>query len=644
MNPMLRELHIHNLAVIADARIELAAGLNCFTGATGAGKSLVIGAIELLLGLRAPGDMLRPGVEEARVAGIFDMPDADRLAEIEKFTDAPVAADGGELLLTRRLYASGRSSASLNGNPITLGMLKQLAEYLVDVHGQHDHQYLLKPGNQLDVLDQAAGLLPLRLAYHQTYVQLHEITSRLAELSAAGELRQQQLELFRFQLAEIDAADLNVAEYDELASRASILRNLGKLQKDASATYSALYEADGAILERLKMMVGVLAELSELDGGLKPIAASVRESTMQLEESAFDLSRYIDKLDLDPSESAEVDDRLNTINRILSKYGRQVADVLELRDKLTRQIDSLTHADLNLAELNRQLKPLQQQLIKQGKTLSEARQKAARTFAPQVESQLGELGMEKARFTIAINQVLPGDDFSQVLPSGFDQVEFTAQTNPGQTPLPLRRIASGGELSRIMLAIKGILAHGDRISVLVFDEIDSNVGGRLGSIIGRKLRGLAEHHQILCITHLPQIASYADRHLTVRKQVTGNVTHTTVRSVDGPERLEELAEMISGSRITDVTRAQANELLAMAQSEFARPIKLSPARGESLKAQAPLKDGKGISSAVALPSGTPKADLAPSGRSSSPAATRKSQTADKPAKAAATRGKPSQKR
>ncbi len=318
---MLRELHISNLAVIADARIELHSGLNCFTGATGAGKSLVIGAIEVLLGLRSAAEMIRPGADEGRVSGVFELRDAKVLKQIEASTDIQVTADGGEILLTRRLYASGRTSVSLNGNPITLGMLKTVAEHLVDVHGQHDHQYLLKPSNQLDVLDQFAKLEPMRDDYHAVYLKLQEARSRLEELTSNRSLRDQQLELYRFQAREIDAAELIPGEYEELTARASVLSNLEKLKKDASAVHASLYEADGSVLERLKMMGGILAELSTLDQSIGPTATALRDATIQLEEISYDLSRYLDRLDLDPAELAEVEDRLNTLNRILSKYG-----------------------------------------------------------------------------------------------------------------------------------------------------------------------------------------------------------------------------------------------------------------------------------------------------------------------------------
>jgi len=590
---MLRELHISNLAVIADARIELHGGLNCFTGATGAGKSLVIGAVEVLLGLRHPGEMLRAGVDEGRVSGVFEIKNKQTLEAVERVTDVPVTAEGGELLLTRRLYASGRSSVSLNGNPITLGMLKQVAENLIDVHGQHDHQFLLKPANQVDVLDQFGGLWDLRQQYRAVYDRLQSAKSRLEDLSANRTLREQQLELYRFQAQEIDSAELCAGEYEELGARSGLLKNLEKIKKDAGSVHGALYEVDGSILERLKMMTGILSELAMLDPNVSEIARAVKDSTLQLEESAFDLSRYLDKLDLDPSELAEVEDRLNKLNRILNKYEDTVEETLAFREELGKKIAELESASEDLSTLDKEIAPLTKELIELGAALSRKRQEAAKGLFPRVEKALAELGMEKARFSIsfATGTTETGGKVSATsapTASGFDQIEFLAQTNPGQPPQPLRKVASGGEMSRIMLALKGILASSDRVSVLVFDEIDANVGGRLGAVIGTKLQELAAHHQVLCITHLPQIACYADRHLTVRKQVDGDKTTTTVRAMEGEERLQEIAEMIGGQRITDTTRAQARELLEAAREESkARGLRApaSPVKSETVKAE-----------------------------------------------------------
>jgi DNA repair protein RecN (Recombination protein N) len=569
---MLLELHISNLAVIADARIEFAGGLNCFTGATGAGKSLVIGAVELLLGLRTPHDMLRAGCDEGRVTGRFEVQSAAILKSIDALTDLPISADAGEILLVRKLHATGRSSASLNGHPITLQMLKQIGELLVDVHGQHDHQFLLKPSNQLAVIDQFAGLDELRSRYHATYLELAETRRRLTDLGAGERLRQQQLDLLQFQAREIDAAQLNAAEFVELESRCSVLQNIEKLRKESTHVHDVLYDCDESVLDRLKTLYAGLMDLAAIDPTVRPIADGMKSGVIQLEEAAFDLGRYTQKLDLDPQELGEINERLNLINRIIRKYGVNIEDVLEFRGRVQAEIDQLSRAGTDATELQARIVPLEKQLKSLGDELRVKRQAASKSIAPKIERQLSELGMERARFHI---QWTPS---SEPTPGGFDLIEFMVQTNPGLPSNPLRKVASGGEIGRIMLALKGVLAAGDRISVLVFDEIDANIGGRLGSVIGAKLRALAAHHQVLCITHLPQIAAFADRHLTVRKCQSGKQTETTVRVMDGKDRVEELAEMIGGERITATTRAQACELLEQA----AGPVAIRPAKRRQL--------------------------------------------------------------
>ena len=561
---MLRELHIQNLAVIADARIELSAGLNCFTGATGAGKSLVIGAVSVLLGLRSAGEMLRRGADEGRVSGVFEVADPVVRGQLEEVCDLKFETSDSqpdfpaELLLTRRLFASGRTSVSVNGRPITLAMLKQVGDLLVDVHGQHDHQYLLKPANQLDVLDHFAATLDVRRRYAENYQRLETAKARLEELSKGKVLREQQLEFYRHQVGEIDAAELDADEFERLKARAKLLENAESLKAETADAYAALQESDDALLDRLKAVVNTLDDNAGVDPDLQPIADGVREAMLALENAAYDLGRYADKLDVDPEESAEVDARLNAIQKALHKYGGTIEATLEYRQQIGSQLAELEKQTTDLTGLKKSLEPLARSVKELGADLSKKRCEAAKRLGPRIESELDELGMAKAKFTI---DVQPG---TEPTPSGYDAVEFVAQTNPGLAPQPLRKIASGGELSRIMLALKGVLAAGDRVSVLVFDEIDSNVGGRLGSIIGNKLRALATHHQVLCITHLPQIASYGDRHLTVRKEVHDGLTSTKVRPMAGAERLEELAEMIGGERITETTRAQARELLESA--------------------------------------------------------------------------------
>ena len=621
---MLRELHIQNLAVIQDITVELHPSLNCFTGQTGAGKSLVIGALEILLGLRQATDMLRKGAAEGRVAGVFHIASKNLREEIANATDLPLAEEP-ELIIARRLYESGRTSASLNGHPITGAMLKQVGEILVDVHGQHDAQYLLKPANQLAVIDEFGGktCVELRQQFADIFRRRQELLAEQKELSASRTLRRQQLELYEFQAKEIDDAQLAAGEHEQLAARGKLLANLEKIKRTAGAAYGALYEEEGSILERLKAAAVVLLELAELDEALQGLSGQVKEAAVSLDDAAFSLRRYVDRLDLDPSELAQVNERLNLLNRMVDKYTGPrggggatgatglsgIEEVIAYRRQIGGHIDELRTQDQDFSTIGDEIARLEKQLRALGKSLTAERQKSADRLLPLVHRQLADLGMKEARFLIEFTPIAldgandesnqkskienrksknPEDpaplslaDFSTA--SGLEAVEFLIAPNPGQPARPLRRIASGGELSRTMLALKGILAQrggADRVSVLVFDEIDANVGGRMGTVIGEKLRALAAIHQVLCITHLPQIAAFADRHLTIRKRTDAGQTLTTVALMEGDARLHELAEMISGKDVTPTGLAQARELLA------AGTAKAAPATGAKKPAKA----------------------------------------------------------
>ncbi len=577
---MLNQLHIQNLAVIKDATVDFAEGLNVFTGATGAGKSLVIGAFEALLGLRKATDMVRPGAKEARISGLFTLDDPRAAAEIGEALDQEIAP-GEEFLLTRKLFASGRSSVSVNGQPATAAMLSRAAESLVDIHGQHDHQHLFKPSHQLAILDGYANTEELRERFGAGFAELRAMKKKRDRLAASAELREQQRDLAQFQLDEIDAVEPQENEFPELASRGSVLGNVQSLKADAAKCYAILYESDGSINERLQGLVGILLDVADTDASAAPIAEAVRNATMMLQEAAFDLSRYESRMEMDPEEAAEVEARLNQLNRLISKHGdgrsgRHVVGgedplqpVIDKRNQLAGTLEKLAAAETDAGGLDTQIETAERALDKLAEELTSKRKAAAAELAPAVAAQLAELGMVGATLDVGFE---PADD----TPSGRDKVEFLARTNPGQPERPLRAIASGGELSRVMLALKGVIHGGDRISVLVFDEVDANIGGRLGSVIGRKLRALAggegdsdePRPQVLCITHLAQIAAFGDKHLVIQKKTTGSKktdsTATTVAAIDGKVRVDELAEMLAGAEATPTTRKQARELLRTA--------------------------------------------------------------------------------
>lgn len=583
---MLRELHIANLALIEDVRLEFLEGLNCFTGQTGAGKSLIMGAFSLLLGLRTSGsntDMLRPGADEARVSGVFELRRPAIAAEVARLLDQELEP-GDELLITRKLHASGRSSVSVNGQPATASMIRAVGELMVDIHGQHDHQCLLQPANQLEILDAFGRCTELRKQYAAVWGELQELTRRQAELAAGRSLRRQQRELYEFQLREIEAADPQAGEYHELKARLKVLSSMQRLRKDVGSAHSALYESEGSVVDRLQAITHLLRDLSELDETLHAAAEQVGSAAISLQEAAYDLGRYVDRLEDDPRQLAEAEDRLHVLNRLLGKYElppdaqhhlpgdgapTDPADqLIAYREFLEKQLQSLARDEEDQGEQHRRIAALRQSLEALGKQLSEARRAAAKSLCPKVQAELKELGMTEAELQVEFEAIKPAAGEVGGA-SGFEAVEFMIRTNPGQPARPLRKIASGGEMSRIMLALKAILADDDRISILVFDEIDANIGGRLGTVIGSKLRQIsASGHQVLCITHLPQIAAYADRHLRIAKSVSDNagqkLTTTHVTSLEGTQRIDELAEMLAGKQATQTTRKQAKEMLAAA--------------------------------------------------------------------------------
>lgn len=593
---MLCELKISNLAVIEDASIELRPGLNIFTGETGAGKSLIIGAFELLLGLRAggatTGSMIRTGAEEARIAGVFELADKQTAREIGNILDRTLDPDE-PLLIIRRIFASGRSSVSINGEPATASMLKSIGQFLVDIHGQHDQQYLLKPSNQLRIIDAFGKSATLRENFNNLYAQHKELTARLADLQESQTSRARQLELLEFQADEIDTAAPEPGEFTKTQNYFQKLSNVGHLKQQTCQIQAGLYETDGAIVDQLRSIQQLAFEIAKLDAdNLEPIAQQITDATEILQDSAFQLTRYADALEVDPGELAQAQARLDSLNNLIHKYsaGNKSSDdpllqVIEYRKQIGLQIDQLRGDDADLSELDAQIADLYKKLIETGQALSTARQKATAKLKPLVEKQLKELGMSEATFEVRIDSpnYKNAADLTAT-PTGFDALEFVVATNPGQAAQPLRKVASGGETSRIMLALKSILADSDQVSVLVFDEIDSNIGGRLGSVIGKKMRQLAHgitpgsrrkkstassRHQVLCITHLPQIAAFADNHLHIAKNISkkgsAKSTHTTVTPLTGDAQTRELAEMMVGKDITDTALAQARELITLAE-------------------------------------------------------------------------------
>ena len=568
---MLRELHIRNLAVIEDAAFEFGDGVTCFTGETGAGKSLVLGAFELLLGLRGGKQMIREGAEQARVTGVFELHDAETCREIGDLLglDAAELPPGEQLMIQRRINSRGRSTVRVNGEPATASMVRRMGELLVDIHGQHDHQSLLRPAQQRAILDDfgEAGAIAAEVA--EAHKRLAELRERRERLAANESLRKEREELYGFQAREIDDVAPEAGEYPELKARQSRLRHVEKLRRESGEHHAALYESEGAVVDRLQGIARGLERLAELDPALAETAEQVRSASVSLEEAAFELGRYVERLDVDPAELESAEARLDALHGLIRKYAQQgdgedpVTAVIAYRRTLDERLEALRAEAGDHEAIDREIEAARTELAEKASRLTEARRRAAEVLAPRITEQIRALGMPEAALEVAL------DPLDEIGPAGAEAVTLRFRANPGQSAQPLRRVASGGELSRIMLALKAVLAGSDRVSVLVFDEIDANIGGRMGTVIGQKLAELAAAgHQVVCITHLPQIAAYANRHLRVAKAFEGEgaerSTRTRVDALEGDDRTEELAEMLAGQKATETTRKQARELVEAA--------------------------------------------------------------------------------
>lgn len=591
---MLRELHITNLAVIEDAVLTLGPGLNAFTGQTGAGKSLVLGAVEALLGLRPLAKMVRGGLqegEEARVDAIFELTAPAQAAALSELLGDSFAP-GDELVVSRRSAASGRGGVRVNGKPVATAMLKAAAGWLVDIHGQHDGQRLLRPSEQLTVLDAWADAAPLRGVYGAAWDHLQALVARRTELADGAALRAERLELYGFQAKELDAAKPRAGEYAGLVAREKVLGSVEDLRQDAEAAVAALDESEQgeAVVAQVRKVERLVAGLAETDAQLAALQESVHGALIALQEAAYDLRRYADKLEVDPAELAQTRERLDALNRLVRKYGRgqpgadEMQGVLDHREKIAEEMARLTRAQTDSGTLEADWAAARRDLATAGAQLSAARQKAAVKLGPLIEHALRDLGMAEAKVRVAVDSADPaqvGDgELALAGPSGLDAVSFEVRTNPGQPWAAMREVASGGELSRVMLALKSVVANRQHKAaqknaaaagsfgegaLLVFDEVDANIGGRLGDVIGRKLKALSAGGQVLCITHLPQIAAFADHHYRIVKDVSGSgaarTTRTRVEALAGETRVSELADMLAGSRAGETTRLQARELM-----------------------------------------------------------------------------------
>lgn len=567
---MLQELYITNFVLIDKVTLDLKEGLNVFSGATGVGKSMVIGALNFILGGRVSSDIVRSGKDEATVIGKFYVKDKQVLNQVKKVSDNNVLEE--DILLQRSIDTHGRSKCRLNDVPITVTTLKEIGEILVNIHGQHEHETLLHGINQLYILDDFGGISPLRDEFSEIYKQLTEKIKLRDTLRNNQQERIQKIDLYSFQVDEINKANLKPGEFEELEKERNILGNAEKIHSAVSSCYAQLYESSEAVAEKLKSVVRDLQSVAKLDDALMKISEVCSQSLYQVEDVAFSLGKYRDGFNYDPQRLEYIEDRLNIIRKLKSKYGNTVEGILSYRDEVSLKLKQISEEGAVSEQVDEEIQRLSDVLDNKGSELTRRRISTADMLAPLINEEIHSLGMPHGRFCVQITSPFQknhdGCDVSDARSFGFDQVEFLISPNPGEDLKPLRKIASGGEISRVMLALKHQLAKVDRTPVLVFDEIDANIGGRMGEVIGEKLSSIARSHQVICITHLPQIASYADEQWKVNKTVKNDKTYSTIENLSGEGRLEEIADMIRGSEKTDITRKQAQEMLRDAKRKI----------------------------------------------------------------------------
>jgi DNA repair protein RecN (Recombination protein N) len=566
---MLSELHIENFAIISQLDLSFHPGLNIFTGETGAGKSIIIDAVETILGSRAEATMLRKGAERALIEASFHIPDevsqpVKQILEREELQD-----DAGSLILGREIRNNGRSIARVNGRSVNNHLLSELSEYLVDVHGQSEHLSLLHVHHHLGLLDNYAHVEPEMAVYQAAYHQLVQVRKQLAELNIAESEAARQIDILKYQIDEIEAARLQDGEEEELRAERTRLANAEGISFTAREAIQILDEGT-AESQGVSDLIGQVSVLLGTLGRLDPQQASLSDrlqSTLEeLTDLAVTLHDYLETVEFNPKRLDQVEIRLNMIHNLKRKYGQGIKEVQEFAIQARKQLDSITHASERIIQLEGEEQQLLKKLGEIGELLSAKRHAAAAELEAALEVELKDLSMAGAKFKVDFSQHLSDDgtplgDGRRVAfdASGLERVEFLVAPNPGEGLKPLVKIASGGETSRLMLAIKNVLAQADSIPTLIFDEIDQGIGGRVGTVVGRKLWELARRHQVLCVTHLPQLAAYGDQHLKVIKQVTHGRTETQVDRMQGEARLVELAQMMG--ELSDGTRQSARELL-----------------------------------------------------------------------------------
>ncbi len=551
---MLTDLSIRNIAIIDALHLSFREGLTVLTGETGAGKSIIIDAVGLIMGARANSDLIRTGHDEATVEAIFDISLLPRIKQ--QLEEAGLEA-GNELLVKRSISRSGKNRIFINGGMATLTLLTDISRRLINIYGQHESQTLLRPENHLVLLDAFAGSTALRQEFAAICGQLHAVREHLDRLDHEEREAARRLDLLAFQSDEIGLAELQAGEEEELEERRQVLAGAERLGTTSAEAFERLYGGDGALLGQLRRIAASITDLGAIDHRLSMVAATLDSAYLQLEDAAISLRDYASRIEADPVALQQADDRLDRIGRLKKKYGATIGEILSYKRDIDAELEQLRGREQDRAELDAERERLTLEVRRAGAELTSRRTKAAAALKKALEAEAHQVAMKHAVFEISL------EPLAEPRTTGFERIEFLFSPNPGEPPRPLARIASGGELSRLMLAVKQVLPESD-VPTLVFDEVDSGIGGATSELVGRKLKNVAGRQQVLCITHLPQVAVFANQHLRVEKRVADGRTSTGVELLAEVERTREVARMLAGATITESALSHAAEMLAAA--------------------------------------------------------------------------------
>ena len=562
---MLKELRINNFAIIDNLHVEFASGLTALTGETGAGKSIIIDALNLILGGRADSNFIRTGETSATVESIFEI---DNLETLGILKELGISSDNGEIVVRRTISSSGKNRCLINDSTVTVGVLATLGNRLVDIHGQHDHQALLNSEIHVDILDLYGKTTEERKEFSKKYFNYLEEIRKIDELRSKESNRIEREDFLRFQINEIDKANLSIDEENQLKSEKNKLQHAEKIQGSIKLVLDLIVDSEGAVFDRFGVAQKKLESLLSIDPELEKQVQRGQTAFYEIEELVEELRDYIQKVEFNPSRLEEIEDRMAEINGLKRKYGGDIDLILSQRDKIAEELDTLSNFQENIKNIQKCINSHQIVLAKNSVALADKREKTASVFKKNVEKELCDLGMKDVKLEVQFNY--EDDDSSfvayrkqkvKINSTGIGVIEFLFSPNPGEDLKPLVKVASGGELSRLMLALKSNLNKQDIIPVMVFDEVDTGIGGKIAEVVGNKLKKIATEKQVFCITHLPQIAGKAGSHFMVFKTVKDKRTHSSIRQLSEQERVEEIARMSSGEKITETTLKHAREMI-----------------------------------------------------------------------------------